>query len=76
MHTLTYTPLTNVDMEKRVVIDNNLVKKETFGRETLFTMLDTKSGKTRQDKLMNISLYDDIVTINSVDCKPLHMLTK
>ena len=71
---ITYTPITNI--KDSVVVDDDLVKVDTYDSYMdVFTMTNPRIGRKRKDTLMNISLYDDIVIIDDVDCKVLRMTT-
>ena len=74
--TITFTPMDNIDFSKMTVIDNNKVQKRTFDSRMDTFKMKFKQEDERMDTLINASVYDDVVTIDGVPCKLLHMLTK
>ena len=72
--TITITPINNI--KDFAVVNNDLVTRKTFDSDMDVLLMENKNGKRRMSNLMGVSLYDDLVIIEDVKYKVLHMLSK
>lgn len=69
-----FTPISNI--VNNLIHDPNLISRRRFDSDNDVFKVTNECTRDRMDTLMNISLYNDIVTIDGVECKILSMLTK
>ena len=72
--TITITPIDNI--KDFAVVNNDLVTRKTFDSDMAVLLMENKNGKRRMSNLMGVSLYDDLVIIEDIKYKVLHMLSK
>ena len=72
--TITITPIDNI--KDFAVVNNDLVTRKTYDSDMDVLLMKNKNGKKRMSNLMGVSLYDDLVIIDGVKYKILHMLSK
>ena len=72
--TITITPIDNI--KDFAVVNNDLVIRKTFDSDMAVLLMENKNGKRRMSNLMGVSLYDDLVIIEDIKYKVLHMLSK
>ncbi len=73
---LTLTEYSNIDLENKVVIDNNKVFKESYHWDKEVDVFDEDLQKNIQVRIADISLYKHLLFINGNKHKILHMFSK
>jgi len=76
MRILTLTENSNIDFEKRIVIDELKVFRKQFDDHDLVTVFDTKENTTVKKDIAYISLYENKLIIDDIQYCILHMLSK
>lgn len=71
--TIKITPISNI--VDGCVVDNTLILTSIHDTDMdVFVMYN--NGKLRKGNLMQVSLYDDLLVIDNIHYKILHMLSK
>ena len=68
------TSISNIENGK--VIDDSKVQRRQYNEHSKLDFEDIKTGKLREDTLMNVSIYDDLIIEDEEKLKILSMFTK
>lgn len=68
------TPVSNV-MDSKLIDNTNVIQREFDSYKDAFTFTNINTGHERVDTLINVSLYDDVMTYNDKNYRILHMKT-
>ncbi len=76
MRILTLTENSNVDFEKRIVINESKIFTKQFNDHDVVTIFDKKENATVKTDIAYISLYENKLIIDDIQYCILHMLSK
>lgn len=73
--TIWITPTSNI--KDRGLLEENKIEKHIYDSDNDFLIfINKKTGEMRNDNLINISIYDDVILNGNVEYKILRMLSK
>lgn len=74
--TLTITPDTNIDYEAMRVINEKEISKQSFTDMEWIQVYDLKEHKEQTIKVIDVSLYTNLLIVNGERYKILHLFAK